>query len=436
MDRSQPSALVIDADQVVVAAVERHLVQLGYRVTTANSAASGIQAHSRSPAALVLCASSLPDDSGLAFQRALSAVPGSPAFILMATNDQPAVVAEAFRNKAADVLIKPFDANDLNAALERAVAGRKGAGVPSGQQRPGLPASPGPNATIAWTRAPDSSAGAARRPSLHRITNWPRIVEILRRAARGRRGTMLLDGSEEKIEIQLSALTAGSSRGHSGALALEVSRIGTEDFAPVPWTRDMGCAIWFADVDGVHGFRTVIVAGNRSRLVLSQPEAVVRYCRRRERRVGLSVSESPRVILPLSDGDHWELDIAVTDISTSGMALALPARLLPPVGATISLGIVLQPNGRIIPALAHVRRVSVMDGRHVCGFEFEELVPWAKITLQRFVERLSARKGLSIELTPMALPSLSPAELRLQAEPMPRPDTLLVRPVVPSAVGR
>jgi hypothetical protein len=126
--------------------------------------------------------------------------------------------------------------------------------------------------------------------------------------------------------------------------------------------------------------------------------------------------------------------MAVADISPSGMALALPAKLMPPIGATLTVGIALQPKGRIITAVAHVRRVSVMEGRNVCGLEFEELVPWAKITLLRFVERISANKGLSLEITPMSLPSLSPGELHLEAEPRPNADGRLVRPVEASAI--
>jgi CheY-like chemotaxis protein len=433
METPPPLVLVIDGDGLTVAALERHLLQVGFRVATANTAASGVRAYARSPAEVVLCASTLPDSDGLSVQRALNALPGSTAFVLIATNAQPTVVAEAFRNHAADVLIAPFDSKELGATLERAMATRPRGALPSAPP-PVVTGSPRPGATIAWSLAPDPSAGIVRRPSLHRITSWPRIVEILRRAARGRRGSMLLDGSDAKIEVQLSALTANSSRGYSGALALEVSRIGTEDFGPLPWTRDMGCAIWFSDKEGVHGFRSVIVAGSRSRLVLAQPEAVVRYCRRRERRIGLSVSESPRIILPLADGGQWEVDMAVADISPSGMALALPAKLMPPIGATLTVGIALQPKGRIITAVAHVRRVSVMEGRNVCGLEFEELVPWAKITLLRFVERISANKGLSLEITPMSLPSLSPGELHLEAEPRPNADGRLVRPVEASAI--
>jgi CheY-like chemotaxis protein len=223
METPPPLVLVIDGDGLTVAALERHLLKVGFRVATANTAASGVRAYARSPAEVVLCASTLPDSDGLSVQRALNALPGSTAFVLIATNAQPTVVAEAFRNHAADVLIAPFDSKELGATLERAMATRPRGALPAAPP-PMVTDSPRPGATIAWSLAPDPSAGIVRRPSLHRITSWPRIVEILRHAARGRRGSMLLDGSDAKIEVQLSALTANSSRGYSGALALEVSR--------------------------------------------------------------------------------------------------------------------------------------------------------------------------------------------------------------------
>lgn len=416
------SILVIDDEKFILTAMVRLLGNLGFRVQTADSAQAGLESYARNPTDVVLCDLRLQDGDGLAIQRALKAHPKPPVFILMSGHAQPSHVADAFRNNAADVVLKPFTREDLTNALNRALAARATQPAEPGPEAEVPVTGPRNGVSIVCALQPDRAVNPAEKPALHRITSWPRIVETLRRAVKGRRGCLLLDGSDLRIEVQLSALTSQPGRGYSGAIAIEVARIGSESFENVPWSRGAGCAVWFADAEGVHGFRSTIAGGNRGRLVLAQPDTVVKYCRRRHRRVDLGDLASPRVILPLSDGNTWELDDAVMDLSVGGLGLTLPEHLLPPIGAVLRFGLVLRPGSRLMSVVARVRRRTMVEKRHVCGLEFDDLAPWARVAIQRFVEQMGAREGLPADpLTPLPLGELGRADLHLNSEPQPDP---------------
>ncbi len=402
----QQTVLVVDDDSQVRTALSRLLGRIGYDTREAGSVREALTRIAHEKIDVVLCDLVMPEFSGHALLEQLSLVHRPPPFVLMSGQAAATDVARAFGGGASDVLFKPFTRLQLADALERA-AGRVAP--------PHLP--PARVAALVYDLHPEEVAGPAPRPSLNRINSWPRVVEILRRAVKGRRGRLLLDDRDGEAEVELSALTCHSGRGYSGALAIEVARIGNADFADMQWYAHQGCVVWFTDDDGIYGFRSTVVSGNRGRLVLTQPDCVVKYSRRRCARVEVPPDFMPHVVLPLADGSTFEAEDAVLDISASGMALALPSGMSAPIGALLSLALAIQAGGRLLRVAAPVRRCSPgRDGTTVLGLEFEGLTPSVRINLVRFAERLALQSArLDFVATPTSLPDLDQAELRLQA---------------------
>lgn len=394
--------VVVESAPGWAAGARRVLERQGFDAHVARSIPAVLPLVRSVPARVALCDDDAPGGGAPALLALLAAEPARPRVVLVCPAAAGDRVARAFRGGADDVLLDPFTCAQLVAAVDAAGAQRARGTAP-------VPAGP----RVLFEPAPAPAGEVARRPSLSRIANWPRIVEILRRAVKGRRGWLLLDGADVRVPVALGALTAHQGRGYSGALALELARVGAPGFDDVPWHAEAGCVVWFTDPDGVFGFRSTIVGGNRGRLVLTQPTDIVRYSRRSTRRLVMPEGLSPTVWLPTSTGPV-ELTDAVVDLSAEGIALAVPDGLAAPPHSVVRATLRLRAGGRQLPTPLRVRRSRPGPQGMILGGTFHDLTPTVRVQVQRFVEALAERAR---RLDPVTcaddLPDLTLAEMRL-----------------------
>ena len=393
MSIAHASILVVDDEPGIQRALVQILVPMGYDVCVADSARSALELLAHRWVDIVLCDLRLEGCSGLDMQKALRArTTAIPAFVLMSGQAGPGDVAQAFRQGGADFVQKPFTHQELRDTLDRVLALRGPRPESEAGAGPTTPPAARPLA-LRFEMVPEVKGGPVERPPMQRVSGWPRIVETLRRAAKGGLGRLALDDSNVRIDIQIGAMSGHPGLLSSGEGTIEVKVLDTTVADPALVVPGAGCAIWFSDPEGICGFRTTVVGCTLRIVALAQPDSLIRYSRRRSRRVPLPPGSSPRVVLPLSDGTCLELDEAVTDISTGGMSLVLPIGLAPPVGAVVNLGVAFRGALRTFTLAARVRRAAPQGDRAMCGVEFVEMAPTARIAIQRFVERLEG--GLS-----------------------------------------
>jgi two-component system response regulator PrrA len=109
--------LVVDDDPTILAAVSETLDLEGYSVITAINGAEALLAMERDPPALVLLDMRMPVMDGWSFMRAVrSRGIDLPVVVMTATADALRWAAEI---GAQGVLAKPFDLEELIAAVER-----------------------------------------------------------------------------------------------------------------------------------------------------------------------------------------------------------------------------------------------------------------------------------------------------------------------------
>ncbi|WP_437785772.1 response regulator transcription factor [Sorangium sp. So ce1097] len=116
------TVFVVDDEDWVLRALRRLLRAAGYGVETFSSPRQFLGSVTRERAGCVVLDLRMPEVSGLETQEALGQL-GCALSVVFITghSDVPASV-KAMKAGAVDVLIKPFDAHELLAAVERAVA--------------------------------------------------------------------------------------------------------------------------------------------------------------------------------------------------------------------------------------------------------------------------------------------------------------------------
>ena len=122
-DRSQHDVqtcrvLVVDDDEVILAAVSGILGQEGYRVETATNGSEALEAIERTHPALVLLDMRMPILDGWAFARVLRERDIDIRIVVMTAAQDARRWAEEIGANA--FLAKPFDLDDLIAIVERA----------------------------------------------------------------------------------------------------------------------------------------------------------------------------------------------------------------------------------------------------------------------------------------------------------------------------
>jgi FixJ family two-component response regulator len=120
MTAREGTVIVVDDDQSVRAAMEDLIGSLGFGIVTFASAAEYVASGSYTvPACLVLDVK-LPDMSGLELQRQLAGRQHPPIIFISGHGDIPSTV-RAMKAGAVDFLPKPFDEQQLLAAVESAM---------------------------------------------------------------------------------------------------------------------------------------------------------------------------------------------------------------------------------------------------------------------------------------------------------------------------
>jgi FixJ family two-component response regulator len=116
------TVFILDDDVSFCRALERHLRVLGYRVQAFQSAFEFFAHWSPDVAGCLLLDLRMPDLNGLEVQRRLAGLePELPIILVSGEADVPSCVS-AMRGGAADILLKPFQEEELVAALTRALA--------------------------------------------------------------------------------------------------------------------------------------------------------------------------------------------------------------------------------------------------------------------------------------------------------------------------
>ncbi len=122
MSDTTATVFLVDDDEAVLRALRRLLGAAGYEVRSYASSIQFLAEHDPAAPGCAILDLSMPGIDGLGIQTALSAGSGMrPVIFLTGTGDIPTSV-RAMKAGAVDFLTKPVQANDLLAAISRAVA--------------------------------------------------------------------------------------------------------------------------------------------------------------------------------------------------------------------------------------------------------------------------------------------------------------------------
>ena len=121
MQGSEPLVVVIDDDEGVCRALARVLAASGYRVRTYLRSADYLEETETIEPACVIADIRMPELDGIGLARSMRAVGvEAPIIFMTATGDVGAVV-DAMKQGATDLLPKPFSAERLLSAIDRAI---------------------------------------------------------------------------------------------------------------------------------------------------------------------------------------------------------------------------------------------------------------------------------------------------------------------------
>jgi len=120
MKPQDPIVFVVDDDHRLQEALSDLVEAMGFRVATFGSALEFLQAEKPDSPACLLLDLELPDISGLELQKELADREAPPVIFLTGHGDIPSSV-RAMKAGAVEFLTKPFDANELQTAIEKAI---------------------------------------------------------------------------------------------------------------------------------------------------------------------------------------------------------------------------------------------------------------------------------------------------------------------------
>ncbi len=116
-----PKVLVIDDEQMIRWSIEQTVGAAGYEVVTAETAAEGLALFRELHPAVVFLDVRLPDASGLSVLRHINDAGGPTAVIVMTAFEEDCSPADAVRLGACGYLKKPFNFDELQTIVGRAV---------------------------------------------------------------------------------------------------------------------------------------------------------------------------------------------------------------------------------------------------------------------------------------------------------------------------
>jgi two-component system KDP operon response regulator KdpE len=119
--RSDRIALVVDDDVFVVSAIAELLSEEGYDVHTSSNGFSALRQAAEYKPAVILLDLVLPERSGGDVLAELRADPATRDIAIVLVTGNPQLLTEAQIAEADDVVVKPFDVDDLLQTVHRAV---------------------------------------------------------------------------------------------------------------------------------------------------------------------------------------------------------------------------------------------------------------------------------------------------------------------------
>src|SRR5688572_20397750 len=122
---TRPHILVVDNDADMIATLEHHLADEGWRVSTATSGDDARTMLTTQDVDVVLTDLVMEDVDGFALLRAAQSAPSRPRVLLMTAFGSLETAIEAIREGAFDYLTKPFRLAELSVAIRRALEDRQ-----------------------------------------------------------------------------------------------------------------------------------------------------------------------------------------------------------------------------------------------------------------------------------------------------------------------
>lgn len=129
------NVFVVDDDDAVRDSLRLLLESAGFSVTDYASAASFLDAYSTATGGCIVADIRMPDMDGLELQEALVERQAPLPFIAMTGHGDVPLAVRAMKAGAVDFIEKPFEADDLIAAVERALEMSRSRGVTSTSSR-------------------------------------------------------------------------------------------------------------------------------------------------------------------------------------------------------------------------------------------------------------------------------------------------------------
>ena len=120
MKPDDPIVFVVDDDRRMQEALSSLVEAMGFRVATFGSASEFLEAEKPDSPACLLLDLELPDINGLELQRELADREAPPVIFVTGHGDIPSSV-RAMKAGAVEFLTKPFDEQELQSAIEKAV---------------------------------------------------------------------------------------------------------------------------------------------------------------------------------------------------------------------------------------------------------------------------------------------------------------------------
>jgi FixJ family two-component response regulator len=120
MKPDDPIVFVVDDDHRMQEALSSLVEAMGFRVATFGSASEFLEAEKPDSPACLLLDLELPDINGLELQRELADREAPPVIFVTGHGDIPSSV-RAMKAGAVEFLTKPFDEQELQSAIEKAV---------------------------------------------------------------------------------------------------------------------------------------------------------------------------------------------------------------------------------------------------------------------------------------------------------------------------
>ena len=120
MKPDDPIVFVVDDDHRMLEALSSLVEAMGFRVATFGSASEFLEAEKPDSPACLLLDLELPDINGLELQRELADREAPPVIFVTGHGDIPSSV-RAMKAGAVEFLTKPFDEQELQSAIEKAI---------------------------------------------------------------------------------------------------------------------------------------------------------------------------------------------------------------------------------------------------------------------------------------------------------------------------